>query len=112
MIYTILTSLIILISKIRSRVGGQYFLRCDRPIPWHQQGKKWIHMSCCDCGLAHFFVVGHSGTAIRPQKYSYNLRFGAKAWTDPDPELGAHVLKKAKEAGVVKSDDVDFWLAK
>lgn len=99
-VYTLLTSLIILLSKMRDRCGSMA-LRSDRPVPWNMQGTRHLWMSCCDCGLRHFFVIGHSGTAVRPMKYSYRLRFGAKAWTDPDPELGDVVKKEARKAKII-----------
>lgn len=99
-IYTILTSMIILLSKLRDR-SFRRVLRLDRPIPWCMQGTEHLWMSCCDCGLEHFFVIGHSGTAVRPVNYNYSMRFDAKAWTDPDPELGGVVEEAAKKEGLI-----------
>lgn len=98
--YTILTILIILLGKLRDKCGP-LTLRCDRPIPWNMQDDGALWMSCCDCGLGHFFVVGHSGTAMRPKKYTYKFRFGANAWTDPDPDLGDVVVREAQKAGII-----------
>jgi hypothetical protein len=58
-------------------------------------------MSCCDCGLEHFFVVGHSGTAVRPKDYGYKWRFGANPWTKPDPYLRQRVIEMAKREGII-----------
>jgi len=59
-------------------------------------------MGCCDCGLTHFIVSDHSITPIRPLKYSYYLRLGAKAWHEPDPDLVERVEIEARKAGVIK----------
>ncbi|GAH69916.1 unnamed protein product [marine sediment metagenome] len=61
-------------------------------------------MGCCDCGLTHFIVSDHSVTPIRTSDYKYKLRFGAKAWHKPDPNLIEHAWSKAQEAGVIEED--------
>jgi hypothetical protein len=89
MLYTILTSLIILIGRVRDRLCRPMSLRYDRTLPCPPEwGPQVLFFTCCDCGLTHFFVPGHSGTPRRPASYEYELRLGAKAWTDPDPKLG------------------------
>lgn len=89
MIYTILTSAIILISKLRKKLSPPLYWRFDRTLPWPKgQPASGLWMSCCDCGLAHFFITGESGTPVRPEKYAYRLRFGATGHTEPDLHLG------------------------
>ena len=99
MIYTILTGLIILLSKIRDKSFVRH-MRFDRTLP-HPPGQPddvlWI--TCCDCGLTHFIINGISETPVRPLKYTYHFRFGAKAFTDPDPNLGLKAYKKARSLG-------------
>ena len=58
-------------------------------------------MGCCDCGLAHFIISGHSLTPVRTVDYAYKLRFGAMAWTKPDPSDTDFVFNKAKDAKVI-----------
>lgn len=97
--YTFLTSLIILLSKIRDKFTVRA-LRFDRPLPWNpDDGKECLWMGCCDCGLEHFFVIGHSGTPVRPVKYKYRFRFGATAWSKPDPNLGWEAKRQAIKRG-------------
>ena len=99
--YTLLTTLIILLSKIRDRFTVRV-LRFDRPLPWNpDDGDKWLWVGCCDCGLEHFFVIGHSGTPVRPMTYKYKYRFGAKGWTKPNPMLGYRAQQQAKERGII-----------
>ena len=105
-IYTLLTSAIILLGKIRDRIcsprHGGAFLRLDRCIPWCDDfGKGRTYIGCCDCGLTHFVVIGHSLTPVRPIRYRYKMRFGANAWTKPNAELATTVWEQAKEAEVV-----------
>ena len=59
-------------------------------------------MGCCDCGLTHFIVSDHSLTPVRTLKYAYLLRFGAKAWHEPDSTLIERVDTEARRAGVIK----------
>ena len=101
MIYTILTSLIILLGKLRSKFGSRA-LRLDRATPWNQ-GTEKIKMQCGDCRTKILFVVGHSMTPVRPLEYSYKLRLGSMARTEPDPSL----IGKIKE-----SLSMDIYLAK
>lgn len=99
MLYTFLTGLIILLSKIRDKTFKPH-MRFDRTIPHPpDQPKDILWMDCCDCGLPHFFINGVSGTPVRPKEYKYNFRFGAKAWHEPDLELGQEAYKKARELG-------------
>lgn len=88
-LYTILTSIICVLGLIRDRFCGPMPLRWDRtltaPDEWNN---SVMYMSCCDCGLTHFFVPDKSGTPRRPIAYKYKGRFGADSWTNPDPELG------------------------
>ncbi|MBA7681547.1 hypothetical protein ES703_89887 [subsurface metagenome] len=105
--YTILTSIIILLSKVRNQFCNNKkptaFLRVDRIIPWcPDYGKGLYYMGCCDCGLTHFIVADHSITPVRTLNYKYKLRFGAKAWHEPDPDLIDYAWNKAQEAGVIK----------
>jgi len=99
--YTLLTTLIILLSKIRNRFAARA-LRFDRPLPWNPDDKdKWLWIGCCDCGLEHFFVVGHSATPVRPMTYKYKFRFGAVGWTKPDPMLGDHARRQAEKRKII-----------
>lgn len=104
-IYTILTSFIILLGKLRDLTcvtAKTSALRFDRTIPWcHDYGEGLYFLGCCDCGLGHFIISGHSFTPVRTRDYAYKLRFGAKAWTKPDPSESEFVFKKAEEAKVI-----------
>src|SRR4051812_12665128 len=88
-IYNVLTAVIILTSKLRDGLFKSWPLRWDRTLPWpDNQNEKTLLIGCCDCGLAHFIVMGQSITPIRPADYNYRLRFGARAFTSPRPDLG------------------------
>ena len=104
-IYTVLTSLIILLGKVRDLTcvtAKTSALRLDRTIPWcHDYGEGLYFMGCCDCGLSHFIISGHSFTPVRTQNYAYKLRFGAMAWTKPDGGDPEFVLKMAERAKVI-----------
>ena len=99
MIYTILTGLIILFSKIRDRSFISY-MRFDRTLPHPpDQPNDVLWITCCDCGLSHFILNGISATPARPEKYRYRFRFGAKAFTDPNNDLGLKAYKIARTLG-------------
>ena len=103
MIYTILTGLIILLSKIRDKSYKPYF-RLDRTVPVPKEDQiDSLYMSCCDCGLTHFILCENaiSLTPVRPMKYKYKIRFGAKAWTEPNIALGRDALKIARSRKLV-----------
>jgi len=106
MIYTILTTLIIVLSKLRDLVcspehGGGH-LRFDHCIPWSKNYGDNYYMSCCDCGLTHFIVPYHSMTPVRPRFYHYSYRLGAKAWHEPDFRLAKQVEFEARQSGVIE----------
>jgi len=67
--YTLLTSLICLLGRIRDRVHlyERMIVRFDRTLPWPTDGQPpgTLSLSCCDCGLAHVFLLDESGTPIR-----------------------------------------------
>jgi len=105
--YTFLTTLIILLGKLRDRIpssrSGGKCLRFDRCVPWG--GEVYAgnyYLGCCDCGLEHFIVPYHSFTPVRPRRYAYHHRLGAKAWHEPDSSLTHRVYTEAKKAGVIK----------
>lgn len=88
-LYTVLTTAIIALSKVRFRCTAGRKLRWDRTVRWADpEHKDILFMTCCDCGLGHCFVIGHSGTPIRPPGYGYRGRLGAMAHAPPAPELG------------------------
>ena len=93
--YKLLTMLIILLGKLRSKFGNRK-VRFDRtmPLPESQNKQGILYMECCDCGLVHFIVYGHSGTPIRPEHYDYGMRCGNKASSEPEKMLKEHVYKK------------------
>ena len=93
--YKFLTILIILIGKLRAKFDNRK-VRFDRtmPLPDEQSVQDILYMECCDCGLVHFIVYGHSGTPIRPEKYDYGLRCGNIASSEPEERLKEHVYKK------------------
>lgn len=85
--YKILTTLIILISKLRKRCVplGDMVLRKERDEHnlmagyWISKGRG-ILIECCDCGLSHRFFEDSKGTHAlpeRPKGYNYKLRFGS-----------------------------------
>ncbi len=99
MIYSFLTGLIILLSKIRDKIFVPY-MRFDRTLPHPpDQANDVLWFSCCDCGLSHFIMNGISATPVRPEKYKYRFRFGAKAFIEPDNDLGHGAYKKARSLG-------------
>lgn len=106
MTYTILTTLIIILGKLRDRIpspkSGGMHLRYDRCIPYPKDFNGNLYMSCCDCGLVHFFIPDHSGTPVRPRRYAYRFRLGSKAWHEPDSNLINRVEVEARSAGVIK----------
>ena len=87
--------LIIALGKFRAIIGRRN-IRFDRtmPLPEKQSKQGVLYMECCDCGLIHFVVNKHSGTPIRPLKYNYKMRLGAKASNEPDESLREHVFIK------------------
>lgn len=103
--YTLITTAIIMLGWLRGWLGPRQVLRFDRTLPWCEDftGKAYrgengwtphqrvLMLECCDCGLTHCTVAGHSGTPVRPKDYRYPLRLGANAWTKPLPALGAEV---------------------
>ena len=106
LIYTFLTNTIILLSKLRDKCldGPSHngHLRIDRVLPWYEGfGSDKLFMGCCDCGLTHFLVLGHSITPVRPINYQYKMRMGGKAWVEPNTDLADVVLEKAKNCHVV-----------
>ena len=89
--YTILTSMIILIGKLRDHIFHHEMrvFRFDRTLPWPKyQSPDGLYVGCCDCGLEHIFFRGLSGTPVRPEQYSYLGRFGAMGHTGPPSGLG------------------------
>ena len=101
-IYTILTGIIILLAKLREKtLGEKPRFRWDRtiPVPYEDQGSS-LYIKCCDCGLSHFILYSRSATPVRPLKYDYRLRFGSKAWTEPDLELGQDAHEAALKRGL------------
>jgi len=108
MIYSLLTGCIILLGKLRERFNKQPHVRFDRTIPCPPDQEPYLYISCCDCGLVHFFVPWHSGTPLRPINYKYRLRFGAKPWTEPDINLGQEGVEHAIKFGLVKKDELIY----
>jgi len=104
--YTLLTSIIILVGKVRKRLCRRdEHVRGDRTSPWPPNDADTLLTTCCDCGLTHFFVCGRSGTVSRPLRYAYRLRFGAVAWTDPDIELGREACRLYEETAPTELPD-------
>jgi len=109
-LYTLLTSIIILISKIRDKVSSKekfMHMRFNRTLPWptlKEEEKDIFYISCCDCGLTHFFLLNHSSTPVRPKEYSYNFRFGNNAYTKPDLDLGYEAYTKASLHGYIEGE--------
>lgn len=106
LIYTLLTSAIILLGMLRDRFcnpkARTSFFRYDRTLPWCEDyGHDVTFLGCCDCGLAHLFICGHSVTPLRTLDYAYKLRFGVKAWADPRPDLVEEVDACARQKGVI-----------
>lgn len=92
-LYTALTSCIILLGRAREAIAAKHmFIRGDRSLPWGEP-RHVLLMTCCDCGLTHFFVAGTSATPERPLCYEYRLRFGAAGWTEPDASLGMEATR-------------------
>ena len=106
-IYTIITGMIILLSKLRDRifqhgtVKDSLHFRWDRTVPVHyeDQGSS-LYMKCCDCGLEHLICYSRSVTPVRPLMYNYRLRFGSVAWGESDRELGQDAYEIAKRRGL------------
>ena len=105
-IYRVLTLCIIVIGRIRARIAPREVLRFDRTLPWGdpQKGtlnvlranidcpeRVGLYLQCCDCGLRHFMVAGHSGTPVRPAEYDYRLRAGQVSNLPLIPGHGAEV---------------------
>jgi len=90
LLYTLLTTAIIALSRLRLRVVGRYGcgrweLRKDRdeqnlmPQMWFSKGNG-ILLECCDCGLSHRLFEDNRGShAIpeRPKGYQYRWRLGS-----------------------------------
>lgn len=106
MIYTFLTGLIILLGKLRDRFHKTRFVRFDRTLPLVKEHRPYLYISCCDCGLTHFFIPDHSGTPLRPQNYQYKFRFGAKGWTEPNIGLGQEAVEHAIKFGLIHRKDL------
>ena len=92
-IYSLLTWMICVLSNLRGKLcGDEHELRWDRTLSWSdpeldaEQGV--LYMSCCDCGLTHFLVLGKSATPERPKRYTYRFRARHGPVEAPDPELG------------------------
>lgn len=105
-IYTLLTSAIILLGMLRERFcnpkSKTSVFRYDRTLPWCEDyGQNITFLGCCDCGLPHLIICGHSATPVRTLNYAYKLRFGAKAWTAPRPDLTMEVDAYARQKGVI-----------
>ena len=87
--YKILTQLIILIGRLRDYLQIKLYFRTDRVCGTElikekgqpqMNGIPYAHISCCDCGLEHFFWIEENicfGMPIRPEEYNYRLRFTA-----------------------------------
>lgn len=99
------TSLIILLGKLRDKCHTR-FIRFDRTLPIVKDHQPYLYISCCDCGLTHFFVPDLAGTPLRPRKYAYRMRFGANGWTKPDIQLGQKVAEHAIQFGIVREEDL------
>ena len=106
LIYTILTTLIIMLGKFRDRTCKSHTTSCfrsDRTIPWNKDlADNILLMGCCDCGLAHFLIPGHSVTPIRTVSYSYKFRLGANSWHKPDTSLSEYACEKAQKVGIIE----------
>ena len=87
-LYTVLTLLIILLSRLRFyAAGGRYGkweLRSDRdeqnlmPQMWFSK-TRGILLECCDCGLSHRLFESDRGSHVwpeRPRGYDYKWRLG------------------------------------
>ena len=103
--YTGLTTMIIVLGKLRDKTcktRATACLRFDRTIAWNKElSGNHVLMGCCDCGLSHYLVPGHSVTPVRTGRYGYKLRFGANAWAEPDESLIETVNELAKHDGVI-----------
>lgn len=96
--YNILTAFIIALGWLRDRIcQAEYVTRLDRTLPWPAERQRLLDgdadqqqlgMICCDCGLTHLIMCGHSVTPVRPRFYRYAGRMGVDAWTEPRPDLG------------------------
>ena len=105
LIYTILTSLIVLLGKFRSHfciTNKTAALRFDRTTPYADYGHKNTFMGCCDCGLAHFIIPGHSVTPERTKNYNYKYRMGSKAWHEPENNLVGKVIEEGQYSKVIE----------
>lgn len=104
--------MIIFLSKIRDKSFKPY-VRFDRAIPFFDNLKmRCFYASCCDCGLTHFSVYGKGIIPLRPRKYKYKFRLGAKAWHPPDKELGNSLVDYAVNYGLVRRDQLEIEEAK
>ena len=114
-VYSVVTTLIIALSKLRGRLcRNTYRLRCDRTLPW-EEPKDALSMVCCDCGLTHFIIAGHSITPVRPERYQYQGRLGMNAYINPNPGLGIEVCDMLMgwhpRRHYIWNEDEEGWLA-
>jgi len=75
-LYAILTQIIIVLARIRERVGKDWVIRKDRTFRFRAV-KPGIAHTCCDCLLVHqLWVEGPDVVErpIRPSGYQYRLR--------------------------------------
>jgi len=92
-IYTLLTTLIILLAKLRKHSGVKWDFRMERDQPLvkaknldilnYKEGEQphnQNRLECCDCGLTHGLYIDGKGflraVPWRPGNYSYKLRCG------------------------------------
>lgn len=97
--YKILTMLIILLSKWRSKCDNRD-LRFDRTVEL-PEGSLFIE--CCDCGLKHFIVPNESATPVRPKKYDYKMRLGNVAVPSEDAGIVEKTIQKWFEYKGIKT---------
>ena len=102
-IYELLTQLIILLGWLRRKVSRHeapvrdrlYADKFERLTYYEQHRwpgiKKYLPISCCDCGLRHWVTVVkdyHLALVIRPPSYEYRHRRCAET-----PDLASHDAK-------------------
>ena len=83
-LYILLTTLIIVLSKLRFRFGNAigWELRNERELQnrIYFEIKKGFLLECCDCGLSHKLKQHQDYIDCipeRPRRYRYILRFGS-----------------------------------
>lgn len=85
MLYKLLTTIIILLAKLRKRCVHDWVLRKERDehnlIPNYSFSKgRGLIIECCDCGLGHQFYEDEKGIHCipeRPRDYDYKWRLGS-----------------------------------